>query len=115
MVIAEPITSTRNGSRFKRGATSGRRTADVFARAAAQLYDFVLRVTDIPAQETTFRTCRRNVMNTTFHSYRAPAWSGLKRYFVKWRKRALIRREQRMLSDHQWEDIIPLTPPAHDV
>ena len=27
----------------------------------------------------------------------------------------VLRREQRMLSDHQWEDIIPLTPPAHDV
>jgi hypothetical protein len=54
-------------------------------------------------------------MNTTFLPYRAPAWSGLKRYFVEWRKRALIRREQRILSDHQWEDIIPPTPPAHDV
>ena len=40
-------------------------------------------------------------MNTTFLSYRARAWSGLKRYFVEWRKRALFRREQRMLSDHQ--------------
>jgi hypothetical protein len=91
----------------------------VFARAAApQHMIFVPRVTDIPAQETNFvrRTCRRNVMNTTFHSYRAPAWSGLKRYFVEWRKRALIRREQRMLSDHQqWEDIIPPTSSAHDV
>jgi hypothetical protein len=48
--------------------------------------------------------------------YRAPAWSGLKRYFVEWRKRALIRRELRMLSDgHSWEDIIPPTPPAHDI
>jgi hypothetical protein len=55
-------------------------------------------------------------MNTTFHPYRAPAWSGLKRYFVEWRKRALIRRELRMLSDGQsWEDIIPPTPPAHDI
>jgi uncharacterized protein YjiS (DUF1127 family) len=55
-------------------------------------------------------------MNTTFHPYRAPAWSRLKRYFVEWRKRALIRRELRMLSDRQsWEDIIPPTPPAHDV
>ena len=55
-------------------------------------------------------------MNTTFHSCRAPAWSGLKRYFVEWRKRALIRREQRMFSDHQqWEDIIPPTSSAHDV
>jgi hypothetical protein len=54
-------------------------------------------------------------MNTTFHPYRAPVWSGLKRYFVEWRKRALIRRELRMLSDGQsWEDIIPPTP-AHDV
>ena len=55
-------------------------------------------------------------MNTTFHPYRAPAWSRLKRYFVEWRKRALIRRELRMLSDRQsWEDIIPPTPPTHDV
>ena len=58
----------------------------------------------------------RKVMNTTFHPYRAPVWSGLKRYFVEWRKRALIRRELRMSSDRQsWEDIIPPTPPAHDV
>jgi uncharacterized protein YjiS (DUF1127 family) len=49
-------------------------------------------------------------MNTTFHPYRPPpAWSGLKRYFVEWRQRALIRRELRMLSDRQWEDIIPST------
>ena len=52
-------------------------------------------------------------MNTTFHPYRAPVWSGFKRYFVEWRKRAFIRRELRMLSDRQsWEDIIP---PTHDV
>jgi hypothetical protein len=59
---------------------------DVFARAAApQHMIFVPRVTDIPAQDTNFvgTTCRRNLMNTTFHSYRAPAWSGLKRYFVE--------------------------------
>jgi hypothetical protein len=30
-------------------------------------------------------------MNTTFHPYRAHVWSGLKRYFVEWRKRALTR------------------------
>jgi hypothetical protein len=52
-------------------------------------------------------------MNTTFHPYRPPAWGGFKRYFVEWRQRALIRRELRMLSDRQWEDIIPSTP-AHD-
>jgi hypothetical protein len=52
-------------------------------------------------------------MSTTFHRYRRPAWSGLKRYFVEWRKTALIRRELRMLSDRQWEDIIP-SAPAHD-
>ena len=40
-------------------------------------------------------------MNTTFHPYRAPVWSGLKRYFVEWRKPALVRRELRMLSDGQ--------------
>jgi hypothetical protein len=55
-------------------------------------------------------------MNALFHAYRAPAWSGLKRYFVEWRKRALIRREQRTLIDRQsWDDIIPPTPPAHYV
>ena len=54
-------------------------------------------------------------MNTTFHSYRALALSGLRRYFVEWRKRALTRREQRMVSDHQWEDITPSTSSAHDV
>jgi hypothetical protein len=52
-------------------------------------------------------------MNTTFHPYRLPVWSGFKRYFFEWRQRALIRRELRMLSDRQWEDIIPSTP-AHD-
>jgi uncharacterized protein YjiS (DUF1127 family) len=54
-------------------------------------------------------------MNTTFHPYRLPVWSGFKRYFFEWRQRALIRRELRMLSDHQWEDIIPPTSSAHDV
>jgi hypothetical protein len=49
-------------------------------------------------------------MNTTFHPHRPPAWSKLKRYFVEWRQRSLIRRELRMLSDRQWEDIIPSTP-----
>jgi hypothetical protein len=44
-------------------------------------------------------------MNTPF-----PAWNELKRYFFRWRKRALIRREQRMFSDHQcWDDITPPT------
>jgi hypothetical protein len=89
----------------------------VFARAAAQPMIVVPRITDIPAQETTFVrwNVSGNVMNTTFHSYRAPDRSGLKRYFVEWRKRALIRGEQRMLSDHQWEHIIPPTSSAHDV
>ena len=55
-------------------------------------------------------------MNPTFHLYRTPAWSRLKRYFVEWGNRALIRRELRILSDRQsWEDIIPPAPPAHDV
>jgi hypothetical protein len=54
-------------------------------------------------------------MNTTFHPYRGLVWSGLKRYFVEWRKHALVRRELRMLSDRQpWDDIVPPTP-AHDV
>jgi hypothetical protein len=76
---------------------------------------FVPRVTDIPAQETNPPAvlCWRRVMNTTFHPYRLPVWSGFKRYFFEWRQRALIRRELRMLSDCQWEDIIPSTP-AHD-
>jgi len=55
-------------------------------------------------------------MTTTFRPYRAVSWSGLKRYFVEWRKRALTRRELRVLSDHHhWDDIIPPTPPARDV
>jgi hypothetical protein len=54
-------------------------------------------------------------VNATFRPYRAPSWSGLMRYFVEWRKRALMRRELRILRDHrQWEDIIPPTL-AHDV
>ena len=44
-------------------------------------------------------------MNTTFRSYRPSRWSGLKRYFVEWRQRAVIRRELRMLSNRQCEDI----------
>ena len=41
-------------------------------------------------------------MNPTFHLYRTPAWSRLKRYFVEWGNRALIRRELRILSDRQF-------------
>ncbi len=44
-------------------------------------------------------------MTTTFHPYRPSAWSRLRRYFVEWRQRALMRRELMMLSDRQWEDI----------
>ena len=44
-------------------------------------------------------------MNTTFHPHRLSPWSGLKRYFVEWRKHALLRRELRMLSDRVREDI----------
>jgi uncharacterized protein YjiS (DUF1127 family) len=44
-------------------------------------------------------------MNTTFRSYRPSRWSGFKRYFVEWRKRALMRRELRMLSNRECEDI----------
>jgi hypothetical protein len=40
-------------------------------------------------------------MSTAFHRYRRLAWSGLKCYFVEWRKRGLICRELRMLSDRQ--------------
>jgi len=54
-------------------------------------------------------------MTTTFRPYRAVSWSGLKRYFVEWRKRALTRRELRVLSDHHhWDDIVPPTPPASE-
>jgi uncharacterized protein YjiS (DUF1127 family) len=48
-------------------------------------------------------------MNATFRPYRPTRWSLLKRYFVEWRQRAVIRRELRMLSDRQCEDI-GLTP-----
>jgi uncharacterized protein YjiS (DUF1127 family) len=44
-------------------------------------------------------------MNATFRPYRPTHWSLLKRYFVEWRERAVIRRELRMLSDRQCEDI----------
>jgi hypothetical protein len=97
---------------------SGWRAADVFARASAQLCDFcAARHRHSGTRDYVLDcTCWRKVMNTTFHPYRAPAWSRLKRYFVEWRRRALIGRELRILSDRQpWEDIIPPTPPAHDV
>jgi uncharacterized protein YjiS (DUF1127 family) len=45
--------------------------------------------------------------------YRTPRWSLLKRYFVEWRQRAVIRRELRMLSDRQCMDI-GLTPERGD-
>jgi uncharacterized protein YjiS (DUF1127 family) len=55
-------------------------------------------------------------MAITFRPHGAVSWSRLKRYFVEWRKRTLMRRELRVLSDHhQWEDIIPPMPPARDV
>ena len=44
-------------------------------------------------------------MNTMFHPFRQSSWSGLKRYFVEWPKRALLRRELRMLSNRECEDI----------
>jgi uncharacterized protein YjiS (DUF1127 family) len=44
-------------------------------------------------------------MNTMFHPFRQASWSGLKRYFVEWRKRALLRRELSMLSNRECEDI----------
>jgi hypothetical protein len=91
----------------------------VFARAAApQHMIFVPRVTDIPAQETSFISWN---MSEERHEHNFPSISRIslgssERYFVEWRKHALIRREQRMLSDHQqWEDIIPPTSSAHDV
>ena len=72
---------------------------------------FVPHVTDIATQEIRFSwggRCRRNVMNRTFHPFRAPTWNGFKRYFIEWRNRALIRHELRMSSDRQSsEDIIP--------
>jgi hypothetical protein len=61
---------------------------------------------------TGFGASPPNELRTSF-VYRS---DNVKRYFVEWRKRALIRRELRMSSDRQsWEDIIPPTPPAHDV
>jgi hypothetical protein len=55
-------------------------------------------------------------MATTFLSYRAVSWSALKRYFIERRKRVLMRHELRVLNDHhQWEDIVPPTPPERDV
>jgi hypothetical protein len=51
-------------------------------------------------------------MNRTFHPFRAPAWSGFKRYFVEWRNRALIRRES---IGNLGRSIIPPAPPARDV
>jgi uncharacterized protein YjiS (DUF1127 family) len=47
-------------------------------------------------------------MNAIFHPYRpqlTSRWSGLKRYFMEWRQRAIIRRELQTLSDRQCEDI----------
>ena len=52
-------------------------------------------------------------MNTMFRPYRQSSWGGLKRYFVEWRKRALLRRELRMLSNRVCEDI-GLKPTYHD-
>ncbi len=52
-------------------------------------------------------------MDTTFRPYRPSRWSGLKRYFGEWRQRALIRRELRMLSNRQCEDI-GLDPTYHN-
>ena len=112
-----PCTTAEEAAQAAGNAMSRWRAADVFARAAAQLCDFCAarhRHSGIRDYVLGSR-CWRKVMNTTFQPYRAPAWSGLKRYFVEWRKRALIRRELRALSDRQsWEDIIPPTP-AHDV
>ncbi len=44
-------------------------------------------------------------MKTMFHPYRQSPWSGVKRYFVEWRKRALLRRELSLLSNRECEDI----------
>ena len=47
-------------------------------------------------------------MNAIFHPYRpqlTSRWSSLKRFFMEWRQRAIIRRELQMLTDRQCEDI----------
>jgi uncharacterized protein YjiS (DUF1127 family) len=52
-------------------------------------------------------------MNTRFQPYRQPLWRELTRYLREWRQRALVRRELRMLSDRQCEDI-GLKPGYHN-
>jgi hypothetical protein len=43
-------------------------------------------------------------MSKTFRPYRLMSWGGLKRYFVEWRRSALLRRELRILSDRErWD------------
>jgi hypothetical protein len=68
----------------------------VFARAAAQLYDFCAARHRHSDARNYFRAVERvgGTSWTQLSIHIALAWSGLKRYFVEWRKRALIRRER---------------------
>jgi uncharacterized protein YjiS (DUF1127 family) len=44
-------------------------------------------------------------MRKAFRPYFLARWSGLKRYFVEWRRSALHRRELRILSDGECADM----------
>ena len=44
-------------------------------------------------------------MRKAFRPYFLVRWSGLKRYFVEWRRSALHRRELRILSDRECSDV----------
>jgi hypothetical protein len=47
-------------------------------------------------------------MRKAFRPYFLVRWSGLKRYFVEWRRSALHRRELRILSDRECSDMSPM-------
>ena len=47
-------------------------------------------------------------MRKAFRPYFLVRWSGLKRYFVEWRRSALRRRELRILSDRECSDMSPM-------
>ena len=84
------------------------------------------RGTDVAAQKTRFFTAAlsirhmqvgflrwRKAMNTIFRLYRPSCWTEFKRYFAEWRQCGLLRREMRMLSNRECEDI-GLRPTYHD-
>ncbi len=52
-------------------------------------------------------------MNTMFRPFHPSCWTGFKRYLVEWRRRALLCREMKMLSNRECEDI-GLRPNYHD-